>query len=121
MSIEPAWSPQRGDMIWINFTPQAGREMAGRHPFLVLSAKTFNRKMGSVTGVAMTSKEHRENPFQLKNPNAKNELGFFNTNQVSTFDWRAHAASPHPWGRVTDVTLREVMDYVNSILELCEN
>ena len=121
MSTKPAWAPNRGDMIWIDFTPRAGKEMAGRHPFLVLSPKTFNRKMGSVMGVAMTGKEHRENPFQLKNFNARKEPSFFNTNQVSTFDWRARAASPHPWGKISDAALREILDYINSILALCED
>lgn len=120
MSTKAVWAPNRGEMVWINFTPQAGKEMAGRHPFLVLSTKAFNQKMGSLMGVAMTSKEHRENPFQLKNPNARNEPSFFNTNQVSTFNWRARAANPHPWGRISDGALREVLDYVNSVLALCE-
>ena len=53
----------------------------------------------------MTSKEPRENPFQLKNPNAKNEPSFFNTNRVS----------------INPAALREVLDYVNSILALCES
>lgn len=29
--------PQRGDVIWINFNPQAGHEQAGRRPTVVLS------------------------------------------------------------------------------------
>lgn len=121
MSTKPVWIPDRGDMIWINFTPQSGKEMAGRHPFLVLSTNAFNRKIGSVMGVAMTSKAHPANPFQLKNVNARNEASFFNTNQVSSFDWRARGASAHPWGRISGAALQEVLDYVNSILALCES
>ena len=121
MKVKSAWAPDRGEMIWINFTPQAGKEMAGRHPLLVLSPKAFNLKMGSVMGVAMTSKAHPDNPFQLKNPNARMESSFFNTNQVSTFDWRARGASPHAWGSISASALREVLDYVNSVLALCEN
>ena len=42
------WAPDRGEMIWIEHSPQAGREMAGSHPFLVLSPRNFNEKTGLV-------------------------------------------------------------------------
>ena len=29
--------PSRGDIIWLNFTPQAGHEQMGTRPALVLS------------------------------------------------------------------------------------
>lgn len=29
--------PEAGDIVWLDFTPQAGREQAGRRPALVLS------------------------------------------------------------------------------------
>jgi len=36
--------PDAGDLIWLDFDPQAGREQAGRRPALVLSSWQFNRK-----------------------------------------------------------------------------
>ena len=50
------WVPELGDIIWLNFTTQAGKEMAGQHPFLVLSPKQFNAKTKTVMGLAMTSR-----------------------------------------------------------------
>lgn len=32
----------RGDLVWIDFNPQKGREQAGRRPALVLSPKDYN-------------------------------------------------------------------------------
>lgn len=32
----------QGDIIWMNFTPQAGHEQAGRRPALVVSSSKFN-------------------------------------------------------------------------------
>ena len=32
-----SWLPDRGEVIWIDHNPQAGREMKDHHPFLVLS------------------------------------------------------------------------------------
>ena len=35
--MTPPWVPERGEVIWIDHNPQAGREMKDHHPFLVLS------------------------------------------------------------------------------------
>src|SRR2546421_7644195 len=36
--------PDAGDLIWLDFTPQAGREQAGRRPAVVLSRRSYNEK-----------------------------------------------------------------------------
>ncbi len=36
--------PKRGDLIWLTFDPQAGREQAGRRPAIVLSPREYNDK-----------------------------------------------------------------------------
>ncbi|SRR5258708_40226123 len=36
------YCPDSGDIIWIDFDPQAGREMAGRHSALVASPRRYN-------------------------------------------------------------------------------
>ena len=38
MGARATWAPERGDMIWVNFNPQAGDEMRDEHPMLVLSS-----------------------------------------------------------------------------------
>ena len=39
--------PDRGDIVWLNFTPQAGHEQAGHRPALVLSpAKNRGKSTG---------------------------------------------------------------------------
>ncbi|MEI8327018.1 MAG: type II toxin-antitoxin system PemK/MazF family toxin [Betaproteobacteria bacterium] len=124
MSGASTWTPDSGDIIWLNFSPHAGREMAGQQPFLVLSTKEFNRKTKTVIGLAMTSKPHNEpgvsgfNPFQMANQTSKAGPSFINTNQVSTFDWEARGAAPHPWGRVNKLILQTAKEYLNSILSL---
>lgn len=37
------YCPDTGDIISVNFSPQAGREMAGRHFGLVLSPRRYNQ------------------------------------------------------------------------------
>lgn len=38
--------PERGDVVWVTFTPQAGHEQAGRRPAVVLSPIAYNRRVG---------------------------------------------------------------------------
>lgn len=38
--------PDTGDLVWLSFSPQAGREQAGRRPGLVLSPRAYNAKVG---------------------------------------------------------------------------
>ena len=55
-----AWLPDRGEVIWINHNPQAGREMKDHHPFLVLSTAPFHAAVGLVVGCAMTSAAYNQ-------------------------------------------------------------
>jgi mRNA interferase MazF len=52
---KPRWVPERGDIIWIDFNPLAGREMRDMHPMLVLSPKVFNDRTSLVVGLPMTT------------------------------------------------------------------
>ena len=111
------WAPDRGEMIWIDHSPQAGREMAGSHPFLVLSPRAFNDKTGLVIGCAMTSRRH-PNPFAVANPRDSTRDSFILADQPKSFDWRARNARRHPWGKVTSAVLQDVCDRLNAIIQL---
>ena len=38
--------PDAGDIVWLEFDPQAGHEQAGHRPALVLSPASYNGKSG---------------------------------------------------------------------------
>ncbi|PYU22677.1 MAG: hypothetical protein DMG30_14125 [Acidobacteria bacterium] len=38
--------PDRGDVVWVTLTPQAGHEQAGRRPAVVLSPAAYNGRVG---------------------------------------------------------------------------
>ena len=40
------YAPDRGDLVWLEFNPQAGHEQAGRRPALVISPGAYNRRVG---------------------------------------------------------------------------
>ena len=37
-------TPDRGDLAWVDFTPQAGHEQAGHRPALVMSPRIYHRR-----------------------------------------------------------------------------
>jgi mRNA interferase MazF len=44
--MSSGYVPARGDLVWLNFDPQAGHEQSGRRPAVVLSPVSYNRKVG---------------------------------------------------------------------------
>jgi mRNA interferase MazF len=37
-----SYIPERGDIVWLNFNPQAGHEQRGKRPALILSPKIYD-------------------------------------------------------------------------------
>jgi len=48
--------PERGDLVWIHFDPQAGHEQMGRRPGLVLSPGLYNQRAGLAIICPVTTK-----------------------------------------------------------------
>ncbi|MCL5076727.1 MAG: type II toxin-antitoxin system PemK/MazF family toxin, partial [Actinobacteria bacterium] len=42
----PRYIPEAGDIVWIQFNPQAGHEQSGHRPAVVLSPSAYNSKVG---------------------------------------------------------------------------
>ena len=53
MTRQP-YLPDRGDLAWINFEPQAGREQSKNRPGLVLTERDFNVATGLVIACPIT-------------------------------------------------------------------
>jgi mRNA-degrading endonuclease toxin of MazEF toxin-antitoxin module len=54
--MSPVFIPNRGDVVWLSFTPQVGHEQAGERPALVLSPEIYNRKSGLAVFCPITSR-----------------------------------------------------------------
>lgn len=59
--------PERGSLVWLHFSPQAGSEQAGRRPGLVLSTADYHRNSRVALVCPITSRE-RGWPFEVKLP-----------------------------------------------------
>jgi mRNA interferase MazF len=62
-----AYTPKRGDLVHLNFSPSAGHELADRHYALVLSADRYNRKSRMAVVCGITSRV-RGWPFEVPLP-----------------------------------------------------
>ena len=114
-----SWTPDRGDIIWIDFNPQSGREMRDRHPMLVLSPLKFNERTGIVIGFPMTTAEYnRSNPFAIQFTGKQGKVSYILTHQPKSFDWRQRDAKIHPWKKVSTDVFTEACELLNQIIML---
>lgn len=79
--------PDRGQIIVMDFDPQAGTEIGKRRPALVLSPKAYNRVTGFVLVCPITTSP-RHNPFEVT-ISTKRIVGAILSDRVRSFDWRA--------------------------------
>lgn len=89
--VNSGYIPSRGDIIWVNFTPQAGHEQAGRRPGLVVSPQAYNRKTGLSLVCPITSRP-KGYPFEVPLPPAGSVTGVVLADQVKNLDWQARQA-----------------------------
>lgn len=89
--MQAATTPDRGDLVYINFTPQAGHEQRGHRPAIVISPKEFNQN-GFALLAPITSQEKGWG-FEVKLPAGKDIEGVILTDQIKSLDWRARGLS----------------------------
>lgn len=97
--------PQRGDMVWITLTPQAGHEQAGRRPAVVLSPADYNAKVGLGIFCPITS-QIKGYPFEVVIASGLPISGAILCDQVKSLDWRVRKAElicPLPPPMVSEV------------------
>lgn len=83
--------PDKGDVVWLQFNPQAGHEQAGKRPALVLSPKEYNQKTGLALFCPITSKV-KGYPFEVKLPKELPVEGVILADQIKNLDWISRSA-----------------------------
>jgi len=102
----PAFVPDRGDLAWLAFDPQAGHEQAGRRPALVLSPRLYNQKSGLALFCPVTS-QVKGYPFEVPVPAGCGVSGVVLADHVKSLDWKARQAVRI--GRLPTPVLDEVL------------
>ena len=79
----------QGDIIWMDFDPQAGREQKGRRPAIVISNSSFNRFTKVAAMVCPITKTDKGHPFHIKLDGRTQTLGTILCDQARIFDIKA--------------------------------
>jgi len=88
--MAPRSVPEAGDIVWLNFTPQAGHEHAGHRPALVLSPKVYNEKTSLMICCPMTT-QIKDYPFEVLIAGTPESVVL--ADQVKSLDWRVRKAT----------------------------
>ncbi len=87
-----SYVPERGDVVWLQFNPQAGREQAGHRPAIVLSPTSYNSRVGLAIFCPITN-QVKGYPFEVQIPAGLKAQGVILADQVKSLDWRVRGIS----------------------------
>ena len=108
----PAYVPARGDLIWLQFDPQAGHEQAGHRPAVVISPGSYNRRVGLALCCPVTS-QVKGYPFEVLLPPGLGVEGAILSDQIKSLDWRVRKAR-----RIGNLPADVLQETVGKILAL---
>lgn len=107
--------PDSGDLVWIDFTPQAGREQAGRRPAVVLTARSYNDKAGLAVFCPITS-QSKDYPFEVALPPDSRIRGVILSDHLKSLDWRKRNVQKA--GKLPPVILTTVLESISVLLQI---
>lgn len=111
--VARGYVPDAGDLIWLTFDPQAGREQAGRRPALVLSPRLYNERSGLALVCPVTSRV-KGYPFEVALPEDARISGVVLADHLKSVDWKERHAEAA--GRVPQEILDEVLSRLSPLL-----
>ncbi len=110
-----AYQPDRGHFIFLDFSPQAGSEQAGRRPALVLSPMAYNIATGLAFLCPVTN-QIKGGAFEVQIPARAKVTGVVLSDHLRSVDWIARNADFHSQAP-TDLVL-EVLARIEAILAI---
>ena len=106
-----SYVPDAGDIVWISFDPQAGREQAGHRPAVVLSPAAYNAKTSLMVCCPMTT-QIKGYPFEVvvtgETPSA------VLADQIKSLDWRKRRTTRK--GTLSAAELAEVRAKIRALI-----
>ncbi len=84
-------TPERGDLVWMDFSPHAGHEQAGRRPAVILSSADYNQLVGLAIVCPITSRV-KGYSFEVAIPPGLAISGVILADQVKSLDWKSRKA-----------------------------
>ena len=104
--------PERGDVVWLNFSPQTGHEQQGKRPAIVISPQAYNQKARLALFCPITTKV-KGYPFEVQIDNGKIH-GVALSDQIKSLDWQQRGAEFIAKSR--DSEMNEIMKKLNALI-----
>ena len=105
--------PEAGDVVWVQFDPQAGHEQVGHRPALVLSPGRYNAARGMMICCPMTS---RIKGYVFEVVVTRDPPSAVLADQLESVDWRPRNATRK--GAVPPAILADVQAKIKALLRL---
>ena len=83
--------PKRGDIVWLAFDPQKGKEIQKTRPALTISPLQYNQKTGLALFMPITS-QIKNYPFEVI-LDERGIKGAVLADQLRSLDWKARKAT----------------------------
>jgi len=106
--------PEVGDIVWLQFDPQAGHEQAGHRPALVLSPAIYNSKAQLMVCCPLSTKV-KNHPFEVQ-LTMNGVDGVVLSDQFKSLDWKVRQAIKKD--SASDAVMREVKAKIRTLLAI---
>lgn len=115
MVAKPAYIPDSGDVVWLEFDPQAGHEQSGTRSALVISPAKYNELTGLMLCCPVTN-QIKGYPFEVAIKNNPSVTGVILSDQIKNLEWQARNATYK--GEIAADEMREVKGKIRALLEI---
>ena len=106
--------PDTGEVVWLEFDPQAGHEQAGHRPALVISPASYNGKTGLMVCCPMSTRV-KGHPFEVVTQVDGVDCVVL-SDQVKSLDWKVRRARKK--AVVSEVVLVHVRAKMKALLKI---
>ena len=106
---------EQGDIIYMDFDPQAGHEQKGRRPALVVSNNLFNR-VSSLTMVCPNTHTDRRSPFHIRLDSRTKTDGVVMCDQARMLDLNSRRAGFEE--KAPSDIVAEAVDLIHGFIEI---
>jgi mRNA interferase MazF len=106
--------PDSGDVVWLEFDPQAGRKQTGHRPALVISPASYNGRVGLAVCCPVTTRI-KGYPFEVAVQSGSTPCVVL-SDQMKSLDWQQRQAKFK--SKVTAAQLDQVKQHIKVLLEM---
>lgn len=83
-----SYTPNRGDLVYLDFDPTKGHEQRGHRPAFVISPLVYNEKSSLALFMPIT-RHQKGYPFEVLLPSGLRIQGVILVDQIKCLDWKA--------------------------------